>query len=42
MRYRHIIDALVRKKYKALYENGWSVGSKEYFNTTLEEYFINL
>ena len=33
-------DALVGKKVKALYENGWFIGDIKYFKTVLKEYKV--
>ena len=37
---RDFTDALVEKKVKALYENGWFIGGIKYFNTVLKEYKV--
>ena len=37
---RHFTDALVGKKVKALYENGWFIGDIKYFNIVLKEYKV--
>ena len=37
---REFTDALVGKKVKALYENGWFIGDIIYFNTVLKKYKV--
>ena len=37
---RDFTDALVGKKVKALYQNGWFTGNIKYFNTVLKEYKV--
>ena len=37
---RDFTDALVGKKVKASYENGWFIGDIKYFNTVIKEYKV--
>ena len=37
-----LTNQYVSSRIKALYENGWFIGTVKYFNTSLQEYYVVL